>query len=224
MCPVSIANNFVHTQTASYYGYHSFGKLARFTYCFLRKNKQGSLLPLVEQWEQYLLANHSKFPPIADRDFLSTTRVLAALNKFETSYLKREFQRHARRFPEKFTNSVLSTAAAPSKNGQEYSCFCPANIIDVDNHAPLHLLGLFLDGLLERGWIKGSEIEACRAEYQCFVQNQPQLERSSMKSGLDVSDVLSFCFSQAGFRARLHLFKVCILTIMVKSFDRLGRK
>ena len=42
--------------------------------------------------------------------------------------------------------------------------FCPAIIIGGDNHAPLHLLRFLLDGLLERMWIKGSEIGACRAE------------------------------------------------------------
>ena len=60
--------------------------------------------------------------------------------------------------------------------------------------------------------MEGSEIGACRAEYQSFVQEQRQLERCSARSRLDVSDTLSFCSSQVGFRARLHLFKVCILT------------
>ena len=159
-------------------GYHSFGELARFVYCLLRKIKQGSSLPLVEQWEQYELANHSKFPPVADGEFLSETRVLAALNKIGSSYLKKQFQRDARRFLKELTNSVLSTVAARSKIGQGLSCFCPAVILGGDDHAPLHLLGLLLDGLLESGWIKGSEIEACRAEYQSFVQEQRQLERS----------------------------------------------
>ena len=162
---VPVANNFVHSQTLSDYGYHSFGELTRFVYCLLQKIKEGSWLPLVEQWEQYVLANYSKFPPIADEEFLAGTRVLAALKKIGSSSLKREFQRDARRFLEEFPNAVLSTVAARSKIGQGLSCFCPAIIIGGDDHAPLHLLGLLLDRLLERGWIKGSEIEACRAEY-----------------------------------------------------------
>ena len=129
MCSVSVATNFVHCQTAGDYGYHTFGELARFIYCLLQKIKQGSSLPLVEQWYDYVLPNHSKFPPIADGDFLAGTRVLAALNKIGSSYLKRDFQRHARRFLEEFTTSVLSTVAARSKIGQGLSCFCPAVII-----------------------------------------------------------------------------------------------
>ena len=156
MCSVSVANNFVHCQTASDYGYHTFGELARFNYCLLQKIKQGSSLPLVEQWGDYVLPNHSKFPPIADGDFLAGTRVLAALNKIGSSYLQREFQRDARGFLEEFTTSLLSTVAARSKIGQGLSCFCPAIIIGGDDHAPLHLLGLLLDGLLDRGWVKGS--------------------------------------------------------------------
>ena len=82
---VSVANNFVSSQTAGNYGYHSFDELARFTYCLLQKIKQGSSLPLVEQWEQYVLANHSKFSPFADEEFLSGTRVLAAPNSIGSS-------------------------------------------------------------------------------------------------------------------------------------------
>ena len=106
--------------------------------------------------------------------------------------MQREFQRDARRFLEEFTTSVLSTVAARSKVGQGLSCFCPAIVIGGDNHAPLHLLGLLLDGLLDHGWVKGSEIEACRFEYQSFVQEQRQLERSSARSRPDIGDVLCF--------------------------------
>ena len=166
------------------------------------------------------MPNHSNFAPIADGEFLTRTRVLAALNKIGSSYLKREFQRDARRFLEEFTTSVLSTVAARSKIGQGLSCFCPAIIIGGDDHAPLHLLGFLLDGLLDHGWVKGSEIEACRSEYQSFVQEQRQLEWSSTRSRPDIGDVLLFCSSQAGFRARQHLFKVCIVNIMVKLRDR----
>ena len=212
---VSVAKNFIHRQTAEDYGYHTFGELVRFIYCLLQKIKQGSSLPLVEQWDEYVLPNHSKFPPIADGEFLAGTRVLVALNKIGSSYLRREFQPEARRFLEEFTASLLSTVAARSKIRQGLSCFCPAIIIGGDNHAPLHLLGLLLDGLLERGWVRGSEIEACRSEYQPFVQEQRQLERSSTRSRPDIGNILTFCCSQAGFRARQHLFKVCIMTNVV---------
>ena len=222
MCSVSVANNFVHCQTASNYGYHTFGELARFIYCLLQMIKQVSSLPLVEQWDDYVLPNHSKFAPIADGEFLAGTRVLAALNKIGSSYLQREFQRDARRFLEEFTTSVLSTVAARSKIGQGLSCFCPAIIIGGDDHALLHLLGLLLDGILDHGWVKGSEIEACRSEYQSFVQEQRQLERSSTRSHPDIGDVLSFCSSQVGSRARQHLFKVCIVANMVKLHGRYG--
>ena len=217
---VSVANNFSHCQTADDYGYHTFGELARFIYCLLQKIKQGSSLPLVEQWDEYVFPNHSKFPSISDGEFLAGTRVLAAIKKIGSLYLKREFQRGARRFLEEFSNSVLSTVAGRSKIGQGLSCFCPAIVIGGEDHAPLHLLGLLLDGLLERGWVKGSEIEACRSEYQSFVQEQRQLERSSTRSRPDIGDVLSFCCSQAGFRAHQHLFKVCIVTNVVKFHDR----
>ena len=219
MCSVSVAKHFVHCQTASDYGYHTFGELARFIYCLLQKIKQWSSSPLLELWDDYVLPNHSKIPPIADGEFLAVTRVVAALIKIGCSNLQRDFQRDARRFLEEFITSVLSTVAARSKIGQGLNCFCPVIIVGGDNHAPLHLLGPLLDGLLDRGWVKGNEIEACRSEYQSFVQEQGQLERSSTRSRPNIGDVLSFCSSQAGFSARQHLFKICIMTNMVKLRD-----
>ena len=208
---VSVANNFVHSSTAADQGYHAFGELARFIYCLLQKIKKASALPLVEQWEEYIVPNHSRIPAIDDKDFLVGTRVMAALGKVGSHYLQKEFRRDARRFLEVFVNCVLSTVAARSVIGQGLSCFCPAIVVGGDDVAPLQLFNKLLDGLLEKGWTKGSEVEACRAEYQSFVQEQRQLERSSTRSRPDVGDVLSFCSGQAGFRARRHLYKVCIV-------------
>ena len=196
---VSVANNFVHSSTAADQGYHAFGELAVFIYCLLQKIKKASALPLVEQWERYVVPNHSRFPAIDDKDFLVGTRVMAALGKVGSHYLQKEFGRDARRFLLDFVNCVLSTVAARSVIGQGLSCFCPAIVVGGDDVAPLQLFNKLLDGLLEEGWTKGSEVEACRAEYQSFVQEQRQLQQSSTRSRPDVGDVLSFCSAQAGW-------------------------
>ena len=65
----------------------------------------------------------------------------------------------------------------------------------------------------------GSEVEACRAEYQSFVQEQRQLERSSTRGRPDVGEVLSLCSAQAGFRARRHSYKVCIAANQACGFN-----
>ena len=210
---VSVANNFIHSPTAADQGYHAFGELARFIYCLLQKIRKASSLPLVERWEEYVVSNHSRFAPIDHKHLLEGTRVLAALGKVGSHYLQKEFRRDARRFLEYFVNCVLSTVAARSVIGQGLSCFCPAIVVGGDNVAPLQLFNKLLDGLLEKGWTRGSEVEACRAEYQSLVQEQWQLERSSTRSRPDVGDFLSFCSGQAGFRARRHLYKVCMVAI-----------
>ena len=78
---VSVANNFVHSSTAADQRYHAFGELARFVYCLLQKIRKASSLPLVEQWEEYMIPNHSQFPAIDDKNFLVGTSVMAALGK-----------------------------------------------------------------------------------------------------------------------------------------------
>ena len=67
---VSVANNFIHSPTVADQGYHAFGELARFKYCLLQKIKKASAVHLVEQWEEYVVFNHSRFPAIDDKDFL----------------------------------------------------------------------------------------------------------------------------------------------------------
>ena len=134
---VSVANNFVHSSTAADQGYHAFGELARFIYCLLQKIKKTSALPLVEQWEEYFVPNHSRFPAIDDKDFLVGTRVMVALGKVGSHYLQKKFRRDARRFLEDFVNCVLSTVAARSVIGQGLSCFCPAFVVGGDDVAPL---------------------------------------------------------------------------------------
>ena len=185
----------------------------------LQKIKKASALPLVEQWEEYVVPNHSRFPAIDDRDFLVGTRVMVALGKVGSHYLQKEFRRDARRFLEDFMNCVLSTVAAGSVIGQGLGCFCPANVVGGDNVAPSQLFNKLLDGLLEKVWTKGSEVEACRVEYQSFVQEQRQLDRSSTRSRPDVGDVLSLCSAQAGFGARRHLYKVCIVAKQACGFN-----
>ena len=116
-------------------------------------------------------------------------------------------------------NCVLSTVALRSVIGQGLSCFCPAIVVGGDDVAPSQLFNKLLDGLLEKSWTRGSEVEACRAEYQSFVQEQRQLERSSTRSRPDVGDFLLLCSAQAGFRARRHLYKVCIVSNIACCFD-----
>ena len=185
-----------------------------------KKIKKAATLPLIEQWEHYVVPNLSRIAPIDDKNFLEGTREMAALGKVGSQYLQREFRRDARRFLEDFLICVLSTVAARSFIGQGLSCFCPAIVVGGDDVAPLQLFNKLLDGLLEKGWTKGSEVEVCRAEYQSFVQEQRQLERSSTRNRPDVGDVLSFCSGQAGFRARQHLYKVCVVARQVCDFSR----
>ena len=165
---VSVANNFIHSSTAADQGYHAFGELERFKYCLLQKIKKASALPLVEQWEDYVVPNHSRFPAIDDKDFLVGTHVMAALDKVGSHHWQKEFRRDARRFLEDFVNCVLLSVAARSVIGQSLSCFSPAIMVGGDDVALLQLFNKLLDGLLEKGWTKGSEVEACRAEYQSF--------------------------------------------------------
>ena len=216
---VSVANNFVHSSTAADQEYHAFGELARLVYCLLQKLTKASSLPLEEQWEEYVGPNPSRFPAIHEKHFFAGTGVMAELDKVGSQYLRTEFCRDARRFLEEIVNCVPTTVASRSVVGQGLSCFCPAIVVGGDEVAPFQLFNKFLHGLLEKSWTRGSEVEACKAEYQSFAQEQRQQEWSSTRSRTDVGDVLLFCSAQAVFRARRHLYKVCIVSNQACCFD-----
>ena len=213
MCSsVSDNNNFVTQQPPrNDYDYRAYGELSHFVYCLLQKIKASGSLPVVEKWESYMLPNHSSFTAIEDQHFLVGTRVHAALEKMTSQYLKKEFRSSARRFLEDFTSTVLSTVAACSKLGQGVSCFCPEVIVGGDDHSAFFLFGQLLDGLVESGWEKGSAVEACKAEFQSFVNDQRQLECHASRKHSDISNVLSYLTHQSGFRSRRHLYRVSLI-------------
>ena len=69
-------------------------------------------MPLLEQWEEYVAPNHSRFPASAEKDFLAGTRVMTALGKVGSHYLQTEFRRDIRRLLREFVKYVLSTVAS----------------------------------------------------------------------------------------------------------------
>ena len=212
---VSDNNNFLAQQSpGNGYGYRAYGELSHFVYCILQKIKKSGSLPLVEKWEDYMLPNHSSFAEIDEEHFLVGTRVHAALEKTSSSYLKREFRSNARRFLEEFCSTILSTVAARLKLGQVVSCFCPEVIIGGDDHSAFFLHGQLLDGLVECGWEKGSNVEACKAEFQSFVREQRQVQCHSTRKRPDVGNILAYFAQQTGFQSRRHLFRVSCHTCL----------
>ena len=125
-----------------------------------------------------------------------------------SSYLRKEFRNNARRFLDEFCSTILSTVAAWSKLGQGVSCFCPETILGGDDHSAFFLHGQLLDGLVECGWEKGSNNEACKAEFQSFVREQRQLECHSTRKRPDVGNILAYFAQQTGFQSCKHLFRV----------------
>ena len=90
------------------------------------KIKKSSVLPLVEQWEEYMATNHSIFAAIDQEHFLAGTRLMVALEEVGSFYLK-EFRRDCRKFLEDFAKCVLSTVVARSALGRVLS-FLPSFI------------------------------------------------------------------------------------------------
>ena len=207
---ILVAHNFTELNSGrADYSYLGFGELSRFVYCLLQKVKLSSDLPVIEKWEAYMLPNHSCFGAISEEHFLEGTRLLASLEKINSSFLRKEFRRDCRRFLEDLVSTILSTVAARSQIGQGLSCFCPEFVIGGDDYSAFHLFGQLLDGLLELGCVRGSEVEPAKAEFHSFVREQRQVEISSHRSRAPINSVFVFC-NQPSFRSRRNLHKVGI--------------
>ena len=194
------------------YEYLAFGELSCFVYCLLQKVKRSNDLPVIEKWEAYMLPNHSCFGAVAEEHFLEGTRLLASLEKINSSFFRKEFRRDCRRFLEDLVSTILSTFAARSPIGQGLSCFCPEIVIGGDNYSALHLFGQLLDGLLDFGWVRVSEVEPAKAEFHSFVREQRQVETSGNRYRAPINSVFALC-NQRGFRSRWNLHKVSIFVL-----------
>ena len=159
-----------------------------------------------------MLRNHSCFGAIAEEHFLEGTRLLASLEKINSSFLRKEFRRDCRRFLEDLVSTILSKVAARSPIGQGLSCFCPEIVIGGDNYSAFHLFGQLLEGLLELGWVRRSEVEPAKAEFQSFVGEQRQVETSSNRSRAPIKSIFAF-FNQRSFRSRRNLHKVSVIVL-----------
>ena len=169
-----------------------------------------------------MLPNHSSFTAVEEEQFLVGTCVHAALEKMTSPYLKKELKSSDRRFLEEFISTALSTVAARSKLGQGVSCFCPEIIIGGDDHSAFFLFRQLLDGSIACEWEKGSNIEACKAKFQSFVNDQRQLECHASRRHSEISNVVSYLTQQSGFRSRRHLYRVSLVGFQVGSFAVVG--
>ena len=204
---VSVAHNFTELNSGrADHGYLAFGELYRFVYCLLQKVKLSRDLPVIEKWEAYMFPNHWCFGAIGEEHFLEGTRLLASLEKINSSFLGKEFRRDCRRFLD-LVSTILSTVAARSQISQGLSCFCPEVVIGGDDYSAFHLFGQLLDRLLELGWVRGSEVEPAKAELQSFLREQRQVETSSHRSRAPINSVFALC-NQPSFRSRRNLHKV----------------
>ena len=146
-----------------------------------------------------------KFPPIEEKEFLARSRVASELEKVGSVYLCNGFRKDARDFLKALTSTVLSTVTARSAIGQGLSCFCPDFFFlggGGGDHAPFYLFGQLLDGVMELGWVRGSSLEASKAEYWSFVRDQWQLQCISTRSRPNVGNILPSWSSQSRFQAR----------------------
>ena len=114
-------------------------------------------------------------------------------------------------------STIFSTFAAHSPVGQGLSCFCNEIVIGGDEYSAFHLFGQMLDGLLELGWVRGSEIELAKVEFHSFVREQQQVDTSGNQSRLPISSVFAF-YNQPGFGSRRNSHKLVLWRF--KPFQR----
>ena len=60
-------------------------------------------------------------------------------------------------------------------------------------------------------WLKSSEKEGCKAEFQSFVRDQRDLEYGPSVRRPVIDNILDYCVGQASFRCRKNLYRVGVV-------------
>ena len=84
-----VAHNFIWFQSFDPdYGNHVFGELSSFDYCLTRKIKASHSLPLLEEWEEYIVPYQSNLPAVEEENFMTCIRVPIVVDNFGSYYWK----------------------------------------------------------------------------------------------------------------------------------------
>ena len=156
-----------------------------------------------------MLPNHSCLRAIEDELFLQGTRMLSSFEKVNRKFQRNEFQKECRQFLDGIVSTILSTVDACSLVGQGPSCFYTEIVLETEDCFTFHFFGQLSDGLMQLGRVRGSEIEAAKAEFHSFAWEQQQMEESDSRSRAPINSVLAFC-KHTGFRSRRPPYKVSI--------------
>ena len=209
---VSDGHNFVQQATAnSDYGFRAYGELVRFVYCLLKKIQKPDVLPLVEQWDRYMLPNHSGFESLEFEHFISGTTLMDSLERLSSIYIRKELKKNCWDFFDHFVSCVLSSVSARYPVGRGLSSFCP-EMFDWggDEHSATSLFVELVNALGRMKWLKSTEKEASKSEFQSFVRDQGELEYGTGVRRPEIGIIFTTYLSQLSFRSRKNLFKVCI--------------
>ena len=190
----------------------AFGELFRVVYCLLKKVKRSSDCRSLRIGRCTCSRIIRAFGRSQSSISWRGTHLLSSLEKINDNFLREEFRRDCRRFLEDLVSTILSTVAERSRVGQGLSCFYPEIVIGGDDYSAFYPFGQLLDGLLELGWVRGSEIEPAKAKFHSFVREQRQVEPSGNRSRVPFSSVFAFC-NQPGFRSRWNLHRVSIMVL-----------
>ena len=204
-------HNFVEQAAGnSDYGFRAYGELSRFVYCLLQKIKKPEVLPPVEHWDRYMLPNHSVFESLDYEHFLSGTTLMGSLERLSSIYVRKEFKKNCWEFFDHFVSCILSSVSARSPIGRGLSSFCPEILIGGDEHSATSLFVELVNALGRLKWLKSTEKEASKSEFQSFVRDQRELEYGSGVRRPEIGNILTTYLSQLSFRSRRNLFKVRI--------------
>ena len=134
----------------------------------------------------------------------------AVLEKVKSVCLRAVFRKNCRQILNEFVSTILSTVAARSLVGEGGSCLSPVILVGGDNYSAFYLFGQPIDVFLNFGWVKGSDIEAAKAEFHSFVCEQRQIEQSS-NLRVPITALFFFRCGQPGCCSRRQLYRVSIL-------------
>ena len=147
--------------------------------------------------------------PIAEEHFLEETRLTKSLEKVNSKHLRVEFQKGQRHFFEGVREQHHVDCCSTFSGWARPQLFHTRDHVGGDDYSVLYISGQLIHGLLNLVRVRGSKVEAAKAEIHSFVREQHQVEQSGICL-VSITDVFSFCFGRPGLRSCWHLYRVSI--------------
>ena len=201
------------------YGFIGYGELCRFIYALMMKVCSAGVLPVVNDWQEFMCKEKFvDFPRLPMDPFLRGHSFGKQLSEAKSSE-GRDFRRDCYSFIVRLIELLLETICCTSTVARGLCCFCPELLLEGDDVAVFALYADLVGVLMSRGYLVSDVVNASIDEFRSYVV---QVRRHHCASGLVASNISNIMnmLKDFAFQSRhnlLRVVKLCCLIVVGRT-------